>query len=49
MDRFFYGIGSFLTITGLSLIDYRLSMIVCGVVFVALGFMFDFLPGKADD
>lgn len=49
MDRLFYGIGIFLTLAGLSLVDYRLSMIVCGVVFVAFGLIFDFLPGKADD
>lgn len=49
MDRMFYCAGIFLTLTGLSLVDYRLSMIVCGLVFVAFGFIFDFLPGKADD
>ena len=49
MDRLFYGIGAVLTLVGISLVDYRMAIIVCGVACVGLGFMFDFLPGKADD
>jgi len=49
MDRLFYGIGSSLTLLGLSLFDYRLALVASGIVCLGLGFLFDFLPGKVEE
>lgn len=49
MDRIFYGIGTTLTLGGLCLFDYRLALVVAGAVCLVLGFVFDFLPGKAEE